>query len=78
MASTEVDDTDSLFDYKDDAWTSGGQTGDLDGTSHSTDTAGAQVIFGPFTGAPMQRHMLIYAILNPLFTRFVHHSVQLL
>ena len=50
MASEEVDDTDSLFDYKDDAWALGGQAGEFDGTSHSTSMAGAQVVFGPFSG----------------------------
>lgn len=54
MASEDVDDTDARFDYKDDAWSTGGQAGEYDGTSHSTDTASAQVVFGPFTGARMQ------------------------
>lgn len=51
MSSDTVDDTDPRFDYKDDAWTAGGQTGEFGGTSHSTSTGGAMVKFGPFTGA---------------------------
>ena len=51
MASEEVDDADSRFNYKDNAWISGGQAGEFDGTSHSTSMAGAQVVFGPFIGA---------------------------
>ncbi|KAL5481070.1 hypothetical protein ACEPAI_10011 [Sanghuangporus weigelae] len=50
MSSITVDDTDSHFDYKDDSWAAGGQTGEFEGTSHSTSTGGAMVTFGPFTG----------------------------
>ncbi|KAL5522753.1 hypothetical protein ACEPAG_8771 [Sanghuangporus baumii] len=50
MSSIAVDDTDSRFDYKDDSWAAGGQTGEFEGTSHSTSTGGAMVTFGPFTG----------------------------
>ncbi|KAL5498970.1 hypothetical protein ACEPAH_1488 [Sanghuangporus vaninii] len=51
MSSITVDDTDSRFDYKDNSWTASGQTGELDGTSHSTSIGGAMVTFGPFTGS---------------------------
>lgn len=50
MASEEVDDADGRFNYKDNAWAVGGQVGEFDGTSHSTSTSGAQVVFGPFFG----------------------------
>ncbi|EJC99234.1 uncharacterized protein FOMMEDRAFT_160827 [Fomitiporia mediterranea MF3/22] len=50
MSSTIVDDTDSRFNYKDNAWKPSGQSGELDSTSHSTSLAGAVLQFGPFTG----------------------------
>lgn len=50
MAFVDVDDTNSLFNYKDNAWSAGGITGEFHSTHHSTSMAGAQVIFGPFTG----------------------------
>ncbi|KAL5522986.1 hypothetical protein ACEPAF_1253 [Sanghuangporus sanghuang] len=51
MSSITVDDTDSRFDYKDSSWTADGQTGEFEGTSHSTSIGGAMVTFGPFTGS---------------------------
>ena len=50
MTFVNVDDTSSLFNYKDNSWSLGGISGEFDSTHHSTSTAGAQVIFGPFTG----------------------------
>ncbi|THH12154.1 hypothetical protein EW145_g205 [Phellinidium pouzarii] len=50
MSSTFVDDTDPRFDYKDGAWTAGGEANEFDSTSHSSDVGGAQALFGPFTG----------------------------
>ncbi|KAH8113968.1 hypothetical protein DFH11DRAFT_1771668 [Phellopilus nigrolimitatus] len=49
-SSIIVDDTDPRFNYKDNAWTAGGQSGEFDSTAHSSSVAGAQVVFGPFTG----------------------------
>ena len=49
MTSTSVDDNDSRFTYKS-TWVSGGLPEEFGETHHATDTPGAQVVFGPFSG----------------------------
>lgn len=52
MASNtvDIDDTDSRFDYKDESWQLGFAIVAFNSTFHTTSTAGAQVVFGPFYG----------------------------
>ena len=64
MSSDIADDTDSRFDYKDSDWTAGGESGEFDGTSHSSTTAGAMVVFGPFQGAHSVRAISDFLIIS--------------
>ena len=74
MTFVNVDDTSSLFNYKDNAWSLGGISGEFDSTHHSTSTAGAQVSFVPFTGKYTLECLYVEATVKTIFIAIIQQS----
>ncbi|KLO19412.1 hypothetical protein SCHPADRAFT_76216 [Schizopora paradoxa] len=81
MSSTSVDDNDPRFTYKS-TWVSGGLPEEFGETHHATDTPGAQMVFGPFSGTSISvfgtiGDVKIPSVSTPQFRQLLYEASNL-